>query len=52
MPLGGSVRLNTSASWNSLSYGDAEVDGSQIPDSKTKGSSVMLRVGISFNFGR
>jgi hypothetical protein len=52
MPLGKTLRLNTSASWNSLSFGDAEVDGSQIPDSKSKGSSVMLRAGISFNFGQ
>jgi hypothetical protein len=52
VPLTSSVRLSTSASWNSLSLGEMEVDGDQIPDSKSSGSSVALRVGMSFSFGR
>lgn len=52
LPLAGNVRLNTSASWNSMSFGEMELDGDQIPDSKTSGSSLALRVGMSFSFGR
>jgi hypothetical protein len=52
VPLAGSVHLNTSASWNSVSYGEMELDGDEIPDSKTSGSSIALRVGLAFSFGR
>jgi opacity protein-like surface antigen len=52
MPLAKSVRLNTSATWNRVSLGNAKLNGSEIPDSESKGSSVMLRVGMSLNFGR
>ena len=52
MPLAGSVKLNTSASYNRVSYGNAEVDGSEIPDTESSGSSLVLRVGVSLSFGR
>jgi hypothetical protein len=52
VPLAGSVRLNTSASWNSVSLGEMELDGDALPDSETSGSSLTLRVGVSFSFGR
>ena len=52
VPLTSSVRLNTAASWNSISLGEIEVDGDAIPDSKSSGSSLALRVGMSFSFGR
>lgn len=52
VPLAGSVRLNTSASWNNMAFGEMELDGNQLPDSQTSGSSLALRVGLSFSFGR
>lgn len=52
LPLAASVRLNTSASWNNMSFGEMELDGDQIPDSKTSGSSITLRAGLSLSFGR
>lgn len=52
LPLASTVRLSTSASWNSISLGEIEIDGDAIPDSKSSGSSLALRVGMSFSFGR
>jgi opacity protein-like surface antigen len=52
MPLAGTVKLNTSASYNKVSYGNAEVDGSEIQDTDLSGSSLVLRVGVSLSFGR
>jgi Outer membrane protein beta-barrel domain len=52
MPLAGTVKLNTSANYNRVSYGNAEVDGSEIQDTDLSGSSLVLRVGVSLSFGR
>jgi opacity protein-like surface antigen len=52
MPLAGSVKLNTSANYNRLSYGNFEVNGSEEPDTETSGTSLVLRVGVSLSFGR
>lgn len=47
-----SIDLNVSAMWVRFSFGDAEVDGQTMADSDTKGSSVLLRFGLSYAFGR
>ena len=52
MPLAGTVKLNTSANYNRVSYGNAEFDGDEIPDTELSGSSLVLRVGVSLSFGR
>jgi hypothetical protein len=48
--LASAVDFNASAMWARPSFGDAEMDGQRIPDSKLKGTSVLLRAGLSFTF--
>lgn len=46
------VALNVSAFYNGLSFGDYEVDGSEISDSNSSGGSFVLRAGLSVGLGR
>ena len=47
----GSISWHASVGIHSISLGDAEVDGSTIPDSDASGSAMVLRGGVSFSFG-
>jgi hypothetical protein len=51
-PVAPSIDVNFSAMWARLSFDDIEVNGEALPDSDSDGSSLMLRAGMSFTFGR
>ena len=46
------ARVNVSTSFAHVSFGDVELDGDEIPDTEASGSSVILRAGLAFSFGR
>jgi hypothetical protein len=45
------LELVLSAAYHSASFGDFEVNGFEVPDSDLKGSSVVLRLGLSVALG-
>jgi hypothetical protein len=58
-PTGGLlIRLNPSTqfdvgvAWFSIHFGDADLDGTTQPDTKSNGSALALRAGVVFGFGK
>ncbi len=46
------TQLDVGVAWFSIHFGDAELDGSTQPDTKSSGSALALRVGVAFGFGK
>ncbi|MGH7717849.1 MAG: outer membrane beta-barrel protein [Gemmatimonadaceae bacterium] len=46
------VALSLAAFYSGVSFSNAEVDGSEVPDSELSGGGLSLRAGLSIAFGR
>jgi hypothetical protein len=58
-PIGGllvrltpTAQLDIGMAWFAVHFGNAEINGSQQPDSKSSGSALALRAGVVFGFGK
>lgn len=52
LPVGSPLRFNLSASYARFYLDEAELNGETVENSDGSGSSVILRVGVSFHFGQ
>ena len=50
--LASAARLDIGVTWAKVSFGDAELDGTTIPDSDASGSALALRAAVVFQFGK
>lgn len=50
--LSSAAQLDIGVTWATVSFGDAELDGTTIPDSDASGSALALRAGVVFQFGK
>jgi len=46
-----SLALDLNAMFHTVSFGNAKVDGTEIPDSKASGTALQIRAGINFKLG-
>jgi hypothetical protein len=46
-----SLAIDVNAMFHTVSFGNAKVDGTEIPDSKASGTALQVRAGINFKLG-